>query len=315
MISLIIIIASVLFAIGYAISIRKKIKQRQSLKSLLPTLIIFIVGVIVGLIQPYTLERVDAGYIGIKVNLAGSERGVSDYTYKTGWVVYNEWTEQLYEFPTFQQHIEYDTTTVITKGGFVTTITPTFNYATVPDAVGDMFVNLRISIKEVEQGWMKTAIVGSVMDVANRWTVDSIFNFREKFEHEIVNECNKRISKWFNVSQLRTNIMPPLSLVKAIEDKTKAIQEVQVAENLKQVAIANGLRLIAVAKADSAQKIIKANADAQSEIISAKGTAEAMRLKQQQLSSLYVEFIKAQAWDGKMPTTVLGNSTPMINIK
>ena len=41
-----------------------------------------------------------------------------------------------------------------------------------------MFKNLRVGVKDMEQGWLKNAIVGSVNDVANRYTVDSIFNHR-----------------------------------------------------------------------------------------------------------------------------------------
>ena len=93
-------------------------------------------------IQPFSLERIDAGHKGLKVNLTGSERGVSSYQYQTGWVFYNSWTEQVKEFPLFQQHIEYDAQTVITKGGFAATIKPSFNYSLREDAIGEMFTNL-----------------------------------------------------------------------------------------------------------------------------------------------------------------------------
>ena len=179
-------------------------------------LTIFMLSIFIPFIQPYKLERVDAGHVGMKVNLVGNDRGVSDYTYKTGWVVYNTWTEALYEFPTYQQHIEYGDQVVITKGGFNTTIKPSFNYSLVPTSVGDMFVNLRLGIKEVEQGWLKTAIVGSVNDVANKWNVDDVFNKREEFESAIIVDCNKRVSKWCTISQLRPNIVPPQALQNSI---------------------------------------------------------------------------------------------------
>jgi len=231
-----------------------------NIKAMFPGIIVVVIGLLLAVIQPYRLERVDSGHIGIKVNLIGNDRGVSDYQYKTGWVSYNSWTNNVFEFPTFQQHIDYAPQTVITKGGFSATIKPSFNYSLVPTAVGDMFITLRLPIKEVEQGWLMTAIVGSVNDVANKWNVDSIFNNREQFESAIVLECNKRVSKWFVISQLRTNITPPEALQKAIEDKTKAIQDVQVAENQKQVAIAEAERKIAVARGDSARLVIEAKA-------------------------------------------------------
>jgi regulator of protease activity HflC (stomatin/prohibitin superfamily) len=265
---------------------------------------IFIIGLLLSLIQPFTLERIDTGYKGLKVNLTGGARGVSDFQYKTGWVLYNSWTEQVKEFPLYQQHIEYDEQTVITKGGFAATIKPSFNYSLREDAIGDMFENLRLETKAIEQGWLKNAIVSSVNDVANRWEVDAIFNQREQFEAAIVTECNKRVSQWFEVSQLRTNIIPPTSLQQAIEGKTKAVQEAQAAQQRTLVAEAEAKEKIAIARGDSAKTIINANAAALS-----------MKIKQKELTPLYVEFVKASAWNGILPTTVAGGSGTFLNIK
>lgn len=330
MITTILLVLAVLIPLGMLVANRKKILTevktttrygdqtdfKVNFRYIIVPIMVLVVFLLTAMIQPFTVQRVDAGHIGIKVNLTGDNRGVSKYTYKTGWVVYNTWTESLYEFPTFQQHIEYKDQTVITKGGFSATIRPSFNYSIVPTAVGDMFQNLRLGIKEVEQGWLKTAIVGAVNDVANRWTVDEIFNKREEFEAAIVVECNKRVSKWFSVSQLRTNITPPPALQAAIENKTKAIQEAQAADNQKLVAEAEGKRKIAIAKADSAQAVITASGKANAQIISAKAEAEAMRVKQRELSPLYIEFIKVSNWNGQNPTTILGGgASTLVTVK
>ena len=39
------------------------------------------------------------------------------------------------------------------------------------------------------------------------------------------------------------------------------------------------------------------------------------KIKQKELTPLYVEFVKASAWDGKLPTTVAGSSGTFLNIK
>jgi len=265
---------------------------------------VVVLGLLVSIFQPFAIEKVDSGNKGLKINLVGAQRGVSSYQYKTGWVFYNTWTEQMLEFPIYQQHIEYDDQTVILKGGFSATIKPTFNYSLREDAIGDMFVNLRRDIKEVEQGWLKNAIIGAVNDVSNTWEVDSIFNHRQAFEAAIVGECNLRLSKWFNVSQLRTNIIPPDALQESIINKTKAIQQAEASEQQALAAIAEGKRKVAVARADSAETIINAQA-----------AALAIKIKQNQLSPLYIEYIKWNAWDGKLPTTVAGNSGTLLNIK
>jgi len=265
---------------------------------------IFVVGLVVSIVQPFAIEKVDAGNKGLKVNLIGNQRGVSSYQYKTGWVLYNTWTEQMLEFPIYQQHIEYDDQSVILKGGFSTTIKPTFNYSLREDAIGDMFVNLRRPISDVEHGWLKNAIIGAVNDVSNTWEVDSIFNHRQAFEAAIVAECNIRLSKWFNVSQLRTNIVPPEALQESIIAKTKAIQQAEASRQQAIAAKADGERKVAVARADSAETVINAAAK-----------AKAMELTQQKLTPLYVEYKKIEKWDGVLPTTVAGGTGTFLNIK
>ncbi len=205
----------------------------------------FAIAFLLVVINPVNIERIDAGHVGIKVSNVGDDRGVGKTEYVTGWVFYNSWISRIFEFPIHQQHIDYEANDIVTKGGFRATIKPSFNYSINAGNVADMFTNLRVGVNELEQGWLKNAIVGSVNDVANRYTVDSIFNHREEFESDIVKECNKRVSKWFNVSQLRTNIVPPQEISESIVAKTRAIQEVQVAENRRQVAVAEAERKIA----------------------------------------------------------------------
>lgn len=264
------------------------------------------------LIQPFKLSVIGAGHVGIKAALVGKDRGVGKYEYVTGYVIINSWTEQLFEFPTYQQHIEYPEQVVITKGGFQTTIKPSFNYNLIAGNIGDMFVNLRVPLKQVEQQWLMNAIISSVNDVANTWTVDEIFNNREKFEASIILEAKKRTGKWFSLSQLRTNINPPDALKQSILAKTKAIQDVQVAENMKRVAVAEAETNVAKAKGLADAKIAQARGDSAATIINAIAEAKSIQLKQQQVNGTYVEYIKwlnASPNLPRVPSTILGSGT------
>jgi len=156
----------------------------------------------------------------------------------------------------------------------------------------------------VEQGWLKTAIVGAVNDVANTWEVDSIFGHRQGFEAAIVAECNLRLSKWFSVSQMRSNIIPPEALQEAIVAKTRSVQQAEASIQQALAAKADGERKIAVARADSAETVINASAK-----------ARAMDLTQQKLTPLFVEYKKIEKWDGALPTTMAGGAGTFLNIK
>jgi regulator of protease activity HflC (stomatin/prohibitin superfamily) len=301
MISTLILLAGVIISFGSF----KAFFTEQGRNHLFKGLAVLGIFLLAAMIQPYEIERVDAGHVGVKFNVMGDNRGISKYEYRSGWVVINKWFSKLYEFPTFQQHIVYDKQQVITKGGFPADIKPSFNYSLKAGNVGDMFQNLRLNIKTIEEQWLQTAIVGAMNDVTNKWTVDSIFNHRERFEMDITVEANKRISKWFTISQLRTNITPPDALVNSIRAKTQAIQDAQVAENNKKVAEAEAQTKIAIAKGDSAQAVI-----------AAAGEARAIKEKQMTITPLYIDYIRATKWNGQMPTTMAGSGAGLLlNVK
>jgi len=260
-------------------------------------------GLVLALVQPFAIEKIDVAHVGLKINLIGDERGMSNYQYRTGWVIYNTYTEEVVEIPSSQQHVEYEPVTVFTKGGFAAQIAPSFNYEIVPDHAGAMYVSQRKSLEEVRDTWLYTAAVGAMNDVVNRWSVDDIFNKREIFETEVMAEVNMRVGKWFTLSQIRTNITPPQALADAINGKTRAIQEAQQMEANNRTIQMKNLNRIMEARGDSAEKVIRA-----------KGTAEAMRIQKEEITALYVEYLKVQTWDGKNPTTLVtdGSSTSVM---
>ena len=68
-------------------------------RSIRRLVIVALVAVGVLYIGCSTTTRVDAGHVGIRVKLAGSDRGVQDMPVVTGWVVYNPLTEQIVALP------------------------------------------------------------------------------------------------------------------------------------------------------------------------------------------------------------------------
>lgn len=305
MITIILLLAAIALGFMYAKGNYNSEEQRIPPAKLFTAIALTIGLIVVAFVQPFSVERVDAGHVGIKVNLTGDNRGVSAFEYKTGWVVLNTWVAKLYEFPTFQQHIDYKEQSVITKGGFSAEIEPSFNYSLKANHIGDMFQNLRLDLPTIEEQWLYTAIVGAVNDVANKWAVDDIFNRREQFEHDILVEANKRVGKWFSISQLRTNIKPPASLQASIQAKTQSIQNVQLAENNRKVEIAKAQTKIATAKGDSAEAVILAS-----------GKAEAIKKEQLYLTPMYIDYIKVKTWNGQNSQVVTGNGGGvLVNVK
>lgn len=274
-------------------------------------IIITVVGLLLILFQPYSVKKIEAGYQGLLVNLIGDSRGASSIKEVSGWKMYNTWTEEIYQIPLDQRSIRYGEQPSVAKGGFALKIYPSFNYSVKNGTTADMFTNLRSAfrtgngLETIEQGWLEIGILGAVNDVANAWKVEDIFNKKTEFEIAIQVEANKRVGKWFKISQLRTNMPPPASIAKSIADKAAAEYDA-----LKWVAKAKA------ADAEKEQKIAVARGDSATVVIAATAEAEATRLRQKQLSPLFIEYLKIQKWDGALPTTATGNgSSLMLNVK
>lgn len=259
---------------------------------------IVITGVVVALAQPYAINKIDPGAVGIQIRLMGDQRGVTTYRYATGWAPYNVYTEDIIEIQTSQQHVDYQTNTVLTKGGFAANVAPSFNYEIIPENAGEMYVHLRKTLEQIRDTWLHTAAIGATNDVANRWTVDDIFNKREQFEHEVMDEINKRTGQYFRLSQIRTNITPPEALANSINEKTQAIQKAQAEHAKNDVIHMENLNKIMTAQGDSAQRVIEAS-----------GRAKAIGILQQKLTPEYIEYLKVQTWNGVNPTTLVTNGS------
>jgi len=53
------------------------------------------------------ITRIEAGHVGVEINLAGKQRGASEIPVRTGWVVYSPLSTQIIEFPTYVQTVKW----------------------------------------------------------------------------------------------------------------------------------------------------------------------------------------------------------------
>jgi hypothetical protein len=249
-------------------------------------------------------KRIDAGHVGIKVNMTGGDRGISKTEYVTGWVPYIKTATRVYEFPTFQQHVEYDAFTVPAKGGTIFTVHPSFNYNLNATYVDSMFATFRLPMGQLERGFLKNALLVSLREATNTFTVDSMLNSMAVYDLEVLNRLNHKLQPFFTVSTFTSGLEPTDPAIKnSINAKALAIQEAVRLQNLQLGIKVQAENEIIVAKKDSTVRVVGAQAEARS-----------VSLMQEQLSKSpqYVELIKAQKWKGDVPTTVLGSNTPIL---
>lgn len=258
-------------------------------------------------------EVIDAGSVGIKVDRVGGARGASKTEYVNGFQPYLKFVSKIYEYPINQQPTEYKTEdgkfedfVVAAKGGTPFTMHPSFSFAVNPNKVDSMFQNLRLPIDQLKEGYVKNALRIALREVTNTFTPDSILNYVAVYDAAVNAELNHRLAPYFSVSQYTSNMIPDEALRSAIKAKAIALQEAQTIENNQKKIQAQVENDILEARRDSAVKVMAAMAEARS-----------IREKQDALkqSPQYVELIKAEKWNGELPTYMFGGNTmPMINL-
>jgi regulator of protease activity HflC (stomatin/prohibitin superfamily) len=250
-------------------------------------------------------ERIDAGHVGVKVNLYGDGKGVDDVTEVTGWVFYNPISTKIVEFPTFVQHKEYrldkeneidESFVVNSKDGSEFHVSPLLNYSVKREKVPFIFSKYRVTLDEIEAGFLKTAVYDAFRVVANSYTADELISNRELFEIKVRKVLEDHlVPEGFILAQFTSNLVYPETFKKAIEAKNNAVQSALTAENkVKQ------------AEAEAKIKVATAEGNAQAMLTSAKAEAEANRLKQQTITPMLLQLEWINKWNGKMPETMLG---------
>jgi len=270
---------------------------------------------LVAIFSLFGCERIDAGHVGVKVNMYGDGKGVDDITEVTGWVFYNPLSTKIVEFPTYVQHIEYvrkideygglvsdESFIVNSKDGSEFHVSPILNYSVKREKVPYIFSKYRVELPLVEQGFLKTAVYDAFRIVANSYTADELIGNREKFELKVRQVLQKQLEpEGFILSQFTSNLVYPETFKKAIEAKNNAVQAALRAENE-----------VKTAEAQAKIKIAKAEGNAQAMLTSAKAEAEANRLKQQTITPMLLQLEWINKWDGKLPTTQLGSGNGLM---
>lgn len=269
--------------------------------------ILVIVGVVLLFLTMFnSCDVINAGHVGVKVDMYGSGKGVQNVTACTGWVFYNPITTKVYEFPTYIQHKEYKKTedgdnsfTVNTKDGSEFRVSPILNYSVNPDKAPSIFAKYRRTLPELEEGFLKTAIYDAFRLATNNYTAEELISNRAAFEVKVRGLLESQITKeGFIVNQFTSNLEYPTSFKNAINAKNNAVQAALTAENQ-----------VKTAEAQAKIKIAQAEGNAQALLTNARAEAESNKLRQQTLTPMLLQQMWIEKWDGSVPSTQLGSGT------
>jgi regulator of protease activity HflC (stomatin/prohibitin superfamily) len=201
--------------------------------------------------------------------------------------------------------LKYDTSTRSASQDLQTVqTTVTVNYHPDTEKVHYLYKEIGLSY---ENRVIQPAIDETVKQVSANYNAEELITKRPLVKADIENAIRDRLNQFYietEVISITDFEFSPL-FAKAIESKVEAEQKAQKAEN-------DLIRIEVEARQLEAQAVGTAAAN----IAEAQGEAEAISIINNALSNnpYYLEWLKTQAWDGRLPLVVGEGGTPFISI-
>lgn len=261
-------------------------------------------GVVTGLVFAAALvmfmtcvERIDYGSVGVRFNLMGDDRGVSQEPISAGYAIVNPFTQNIYEYPITTQNFVYGAEEKISfnsSDGAPLKAEVGLSFSVQPDKVVAIFKKFRKDINSILHTYIRTLVRDTLNEVASKYKATEIFGDKKQaFMVEFHKEVSQRLGLvGFSVDQC--------SLLGEIECNDNVKQSVNsvIAASQRAIEAENKIRQ---SEAEAKQKIAEAEGEAQAILAKAKAQAEANKLVNESLTPELVRYKFAEKWDGKAP--------------
>jgi regulator of protease activity HflC (stomatin/prohibitin superfamily) len=280
------------------------------------------VGLAMALIFWKATERVDAGHVGIRVKLAGSDRGVQDMPIVTGWVLYNPLTEQIVLFPTSVQNVVWTQTanegkpydesiTFSSSEGVNANADIGLSFHIEPALAPRLYGRFRLNDMAIlADGYMRNTVREAFNDVASRLPVQEIYGAgKSKMLGEVTQKCRDVFGKdGIVIDQLTINgaLRLPQNVVDAINRAMEATQNAIQSHNRVAQVEAEAQQAITQARGQAEAAREKAQGDADALLIRARAEAQANETVRLSMTPAVLQYRALEHWDGKLPTYSAG---------
>jgi regulator of protease activity HflC (stomatin/prohibitin superfamily) len=259
---------------------------------------------------------VPAGSVGVKVNLYGESKGVSEEVLPVGkyWIGMNEelyifpvslvnyvWSNSVEEGKPIDESIGFQT-----KEGLSVGVNVGITFSIIPEKAATVFQKYRKGITEITDIYIRNIVRDAFVNNASTMGVEDIYGSGKKlFVENVTKEVKAavlpigiNVEKVYLVGEFR---LPP-AIVETINAKLQATQNALKIENE-----------VRTSRAEAEKAIVTAEASAKVVLLAAEGQAKANRLLSESLTPSYIEYIKIQKWNGAL-SQVSGSNTPIINL-
>lgn len=272
--------------------------------------------------------RVDAGHVGVRVRLAGSDRGVQDMPVVTGWVFFNPVTEQVIMFPTSVQNVVWtaslhegrsvdESITFSSNEGVNISSDIGLSFHIEPSLAPKLYGRFRQNdLGILAHGYVRNAVREAFQEVASRMPVQEIYGAgKSKMNNEVSQKCRDILGKdGIVIDQLTINgaLRLPPNVADAINRAMEATQNAIQSENRVRQVKAEAEQAIAQANGAAEAARLKARGDADAILIRARSEAKANEIIQLSVAPAVLQYRALNQWDGKLPTYNGGGQLPLL---
>lgn len=266
-------------------------------------------------------SRVEAGYVGVKVNLLGGDKGVDSEVLGVGryWI---GWNEELYLFPTFQQTVAWNVGDNVgafqfqSKEGLSLSADVSASFTVNPEMVHILFQKYRKGIDEITNTYLYNIIRDNMVQAASKRTAENIYG---EGKAEFIAEVNTLVREklqpiGLNIDYIAIvgNVWLPTNVKQAIDDKVKAGQLAAQRETEVATARAEADKAVAAAEGEARSKKAIADANAYALLTEAKAQQEANRILAESLTPELIQYNTIVKWNGQLPLMQSGGNAPLV---
>jgi regulator of protease activity HflC (stomatin/prohibitin superfamily) len=261
--------------------------------------------------------KVEPGYVGIRVNMYGSQRGVEDFPIKTGRVWYNPITEDVYKFPTFLQTRVWsanphegkrhdESITFNSAEGVGINADIAISYAFLPEKVPYLFVEFRQDAEHITDVYVFSQLRDALNTMGGQYKVMDILGDKK---HELLTRVKQELTNTIGTKGIRIDMV-------SFTGRPRVDQRVEAAINSVIEAMqraAEAQQKVRQAQAEAEQKVKTAEGEAKSIMLRAEAQAKANKLVAESVTPALVQWESLQRWNGIMPQ-VTGGAIPFISL-
>ena len=261
--------------------------------------------------------RIEAGYVGVKVDKFGDDRGVNIETLPPG-VHVTGWNTDIHKFPTFTQSKIWDNKEPVneefmfqTKEGMSVSTDLGVSYYIPKEEASKVFQKYRKGVDEITNVVLRGVVRDTLNIEGSRVAVESAYGegkgeLQQRVQSMVqaqAKEFGVVVEKAYFVNEMRL----PAEVIASINKKLAANQIAAQKQNELASAIADAEKVKAAAEGEKQAAILKA-----------QGESEALRILGDALrqNPNVAELRAIEKWDGKLPQTMVPNaSTPFVNLR